>query len=128
MKNLYLKASAWASVTAMTLLPFSALAQLSDAETELEKVGAPLISTGTASDLPKLIGNLINVFLSVLGIIFVVLVVYAGYLWMTDAGEGSKAKKAKGILGTAVMGIVLTIAAYAISAFVIEQIVGAASA
>ncbi len=125
MKNLYTKIGAWISVSVMSLVPAAALAQLSEAKTQLEKVGAPL--TDSPKELPLFIGKLINVFLSVLGIIFVVLVVYAGYLWMTDAGEASKAKKAKGILGTAIIGIVLTLAAYAISNFVITNLISAST-
>lgn len=103
------------------MVPVAVSAQLSKAKTELEKV-APV---GAPRELPVLIGKLINVFLSVLGIIFVVMVVYAGYLWMTDAGEGDKVKKAKGLLGTAIIGIIITLAAYAISNFVITSLVEA---
>lgn len=121
MKNYFYRAGAWASVTALGLLPATALAQLSKAKTDLEKTGAKL--TDSPKQLPELIGNLINIFLSVLGIIFVVMVVYAGYLWMTDAGGGEKVKKAKSLLGTAIIGIVITLAAYAISSFVITSLV-----
>lgn len=121
MKNYFYRAGAWATVTAAALLPVAASAQLSKAKSELEKV-APKLSDAP-KQLPELIGNLINIFLSVLGIIFVVMVVYAGYLWMTDAGGGEKVKKAKSLLGTAIIGIIITLAAYAIANFVINALV-----
>ncbi len=125
MKELYSKIGAWVSVTAMTLAPVSVFAQLkpsTDATSDLGKVGSKLGQS--PKDLPVLIGDLINIFLSVLGIIFVVLTVYAGYLWMTASGDTAKVDKAKKLLGQAVIGLVIIVAAYAITAFVIDRIAG----
>lgn len=127
MKHIYYKFGAWVSTLPLLLLPVVTYAQLSEAQSQLGEVGKK-VGAGQEQNLPALIGKLINVFLSVLGIVFVVMVVYAGYLWMTDAGEGAKVKKAKGLLGTAIIGIIITIAAYAISNFVITQLVTAAKA
>ena len=63
-----------------------------------------------------------------MGIIFVMMVVYAGILYMTDMGEGKKVDKAKKLLQTSIIGIVIVVAAYAISSFVIAQITNAVSA
>lgn len=124
MKNLYYKVGAWMSVFAMSLAPVGVLAQLKPStEGDLKTIGDKL-GTGTPQKLPELIGGLINVFLSVLGIIFVVLVVYAGYLWMTAGGEATKVDKAKKLLGQAVIGLVIIVAAYAITAFVIDKVAG----
>jgi amino acid transporter len=104
----------------MPALTFAAL------DTNLKKVGSSITTAGeTGPKLPELIGGLINVFLSVLGIIFIVLVVYSGYLWMTAGGEAMKVDKAKKLLGQAVIGLIIVVAAYAITAFVIDRIVGA---
>ena len=65
--------------------------------------------------------------LGVLGIVFVLMVVYAGYLYMTDMGHGEKAKQAKKLIGQAVIGIVIIVLAYAISTFVISQIISAST-
>ncbi|TAL50727.1 hypothetical protein EPN81_01970 [Patescibacteria group bacterium] len=122
MKKLFLKASAWLATLPVLLLPATALAQLSDAKTDLESVGAAIGTDATTNDLPELIGNIIKVLLSVLGIIFVVLVVYAGFLYLTSAGEDDKVKKAKKLLSQSVIGLVIIVAAYAIAAFVIEAL------
>jgi hypothetical protein len=58
-----------------------------------------------------------------LGIVFLVLVVYAGFLYLTDQGAGEKAKKAMKLLTTAVIGIIIIVAAYAISNYVIGAMV-----
>lgn len=123
MKNLYYKVGAWMSVLSMSLVPVAVLAQLkpsTDANSDLGKIGTKL--GDSPKQLPELIGGLINVFLSVLGIIFVVLVVYAGYLWMTAGGEATKVDKAKKLLGQAIIGLVIIVAAYSISTFVIDRV------
>jgi len=122
MKKLVSKLGAWASVLPVLLLPAAASAQISAANTTLSEVGSAMGEESTGTDLPTLIGSLINVFLSVLGIIFVVLVVFAGYTWMMAGGDTDKVKKAKQMIANGVIGIVITVAAYAISSFVINSI------
>lgn len=112
------------SLSTLAFLPTIALAQLSNADDKLGEIGTKL--SDTPSDLPIFIGNIINVFLSLLGVIFVLYTVYAGWLWMSDQGEGKKAQKAKDMLRQAVVGMVIIIAAYAISNFVINQLITAA--
>lgn len=73
-------------------------------------------------DLPDIIGSFISVFLGLLGIIFLVLVLYAGFLWMTAQGETEKTEKAKKLLTQAVIGLVIILGAYAISGFVVDAI------
>ena len=77
------------------------------------------------SQLTSFIGRIINVMLSVLGIIFFVLLVYGGFLWMTSAGNDDKVKKAKTLITDAVIGLIIILAAYAISSFVITSLVEA---
>ena len=74
------------------------------------------------ADLPTVIGTLINIFLGLLGIIFLILVLYAGFLWMTAAGNDSKVEQAKKLLTQAVIGLILILASYAISSFVVTSV------
>lgn len=64
--------------------------------------------------MSKLIGQVISVFISLLGVIFVVLIIFAGYNWMTAAGDSGKVDKAKETLWRAVIGLIITVGAYAI--------------
>ncbi len=89
----------------------------------LGKTGLGPADVGAAgSTLPIVVGNIIRVFLSLLGIIFVVLIVYAGFLWMTAAGESEKVDKAKGIIKSAIIGLIITVMAYAITSYVIVAV------
>lgn len=60
--------------------------------------------------------------LGLLGIIFVILVIYGGFLYMTSAGESDKVKKAKNILTTAIIGVIIIFAAYAVTYFVFDVV------
>lgn len=84
-------------------------------------------NAGSQSELPVLIGGIINVVLGSLGIIFVIFVVQAGILYMTAAGDPGKVEKAKKTITQAIVGLIIIVAAYAISSFVITQLQGATS-
>lgn len=75
--------------------------------------------------LADIIGQLIKIGLSVLGVILLVLVIYAGFLWMTAGGETAKVEKAKSFMLNAVIGLVIILAAYAVTEFVILSLAGA---
>ncbi|NUM25909.1 MAG: hypothetical protein HUU49_04855 [Candidatus Buchananbacteria bacterium] len=76
----------------------------------------------TENTLPNTVGNIIKALLSLLGIIFMSYIVYAGYLWMTAAGNDEKITKAKAILRGSIIGLIIVLAAYAITQFVLVSI------
>jgi amino acid transporter len=117
----YHKVGAWLSTLPMLLIPAATFAQLSKGQADLKKIGDQ-VGDGGDKELPELIGNMIAVLLSVLGIFFVIIVVYAGFLYLSAGGEEEKVKKAKKLLGQAVIGIVIILLAYSISAFVIGSL------
>ena len=85
--------------------------------------------TGTGSDLDladedltEVIATVINIFLSILGIILLVIIIYAGFLWMTAGGNSDQVAKAKSWMINAVIGLVLIAAAYSITFFVIDRL------
>jgi len=58
----------------------------------------------------------------VLGIIAVVMVIYAGFLWLTAGGEEDKTKKATTLLFQSAIGLAVILAAYSLTYFVIYQL------
>lgn len=70
----------------------------------------------------KSIGGVINIALSLVGVIFLILTVYGGYIWMIARGEESEAKKAKDIITMAVIGLIVVMAAYVLTNFVITRL------
>jgi len=77
----------------------------------------------TATTAAELVGSVIGVALSMVGAIFLVLVFYAGYLWMTAHGEEGQVDKAKRILQTSTVGLIIALGAYSITNFVVPRIV-----
>ncbi len=80
-------------------------------------------SGAPTTNLPEMIGNLINVVLGFLGILMVVYIIWGGYLYMTGGDEG--VKKGKAMIKNAAIGMILMLAAYSISTFVISQVIKA---
>ncbi len=72
--------------------------------------------------LSQTVGQIIKIVLGLLGIIFLGLTVYAGFLWMTAAGEEEKVTKAVGILRMAVIGLIIVLAATSLTYFVLNKV------
>lgn len=69
------------------------------------------------SDVKSGVGSIIGTVLSFIGVIFLVLMIYAGILWMLSEGNEEKVKKAKGILTASIIGILIVFSAYALTAY-----------
>lgn len=62
-------------------------------------------------------GVYIGLVLSFVGVLFLGLMIYAGILWMTAAGNDQQITQAKNLLVNATIGIIIVFAAYAITVF-----------
>lgn len=76
----------------------------------------------TKYEVQPIIGAVIKTFLSILGIIFLILMIYSGYAWMTAHGDEQKVTKAKETITAAIIGLVIVLGAYAITFFVISKL------
>jgi len=68
------------------------------------------------------IAKIIQTILSFLGVIFLILMLYGGYLWMTDRGNADRMAKAQKVMEAAVIGLIIVVGAYAISYFVVNAL------
>ena len=75
---------------------------------------------GTETSLPILIGNIVRILIGMLGILFLVLTIYAGFLYLTARGDSDKVEHAKETLQRGVIGLIIISAAYAIATFVVN--------
>jgi len=97
-----------------------------DLKDQLNKAAAPGWGgePSAGNSLPGIIQTAISAFLGLLGIIFLVLIIYAGFEWMTAQGDEEKVTKAKDTLTRAVIGLIIIIAAYSITYFVFSSLPG----
>ena len=91
---------------------------LSDTVQEIDAFKNQNVSNVGTSFIQTRAGEIIGLVLSFVGVLFLMLVIYAGILWMTAQGNEQKVTKAKDLLINAVVGLVIVFAAYAITAFV----------
>lgn len=77
---------------------------------------------GGASTVPELIGTIVSSVLGFLGVIFFLLVFYAGLVWMTAQGNEEKIERSKEIISAAVVGLVIVLAAYAFTQFIFREL------
>lgn len=75
--------------------------------------------------VPLVVARAVQSVLSIVGVIFLILVIWGGAMWMVSGGNEQSITKAKQILTTAVIGLVIIMTGYSITYFIIENLVGA---
>ncbi len=110
-------------LTAMSVAVNFALAQSADSllwggtQNEVGNV------IGLGSEDPRVLAaNIIRVALGFLGIIALVLTIYAGWLWMSAAGNMEKIEKAKKVLTGAIIGLLIILLSFGITTFVLNKL------
>jgi len=84
-------------------------------------------STGLGSEDPRVIvANIINIILGFLGIITVVLIIYAVVAGATT-GDSEKAAQTKNVLIAAVIGLIIILASFALTRFILNSIIQSTS-
>lgn len=105
----------------LALIPTTTWAQgIKDAQAKL----APIANSAGLSgqnNLENVVGTIVNAALSLVGLIFLVLMVYAGFTWMLAQGDEGKIDKSKEIIKACIIGLVITASAYAITFFVTNR-------
>jgi len=103
-------------MTAVFLLPNFAFAL----DVGTEAIGNEIALSN--QDPRVLVARIINVFLGFLGVIAIILVIYAGWLWMTSGGDPAKIDKAKSVLKSAVIGLVIILSSWGITLFLLNRL------
>jgi len=91
----------------------------------------PAFNTQTSQDssyfgssfLTTKVGQIVGLVLSFIGVIFLILMIYAGILWMTASGNEQQVTKAKGLMMNAIIGMIIVFAAYAITSFIGSEVI-----
>jgi len=110
-------------ILTVLLLSAAGMAKADNLGDAWNKLGLTASSAGYAENSPEaVIAYGIQIVLSFVGVVFLILMIYGGFLWMTARGVEEQVTKAKNIIIAAIIGLIIVIAAYAISYFVIKQL------
>ncbi|MFH1890504.1 MAG: pilin [Candidatus Kuenenbacteria bacterium] len=85
----------------------------------------PLSKQGGPMNPEVLYGRIITGLLSFVGIASLAAFVYAGFIFLISAGNPERVKKAKDVMVYAVIGVVVSMASYAILSFIFKTLEGA---
>ena len=71
----------------------------------------------------KIIGRVIGIGLSFVGILFLGLLIYGGVTWMMARGNEEDVKKSMDLIQAAIFGIIIVLLAYAITVFITDAFI-----
>jgi hypothetical protein len=121
MKRVILAIVALASITfgAFALVPNTALAASGASKDQVcSGIGGCNDST---NNITNTIRNAINLFSAIVGIIAVIVILVAGFQYVTAAGDSSKVSNAKTTLIYAIVGLIVAALSQAIVQFVLKK-------
>ena len=113
-------------LTLLLGLPTTTLAAFSSDPTATTATGNLDSVAGTVGikgpDIYTFIGKTLAGFIGFLGLIFLILIVYAGILYLTALGEEERIKKSKRLLTWAVIGMLIIVGAFTLTTFVFNRL------
>lgn len=86
-----------------------------------QKTGHSALSVSN-SEPEEIIGLVINAIIVLIGTIFLILIIYAGYTWMTARDNQGKAEEAMKTIKNSILGLLITLSAYAITYFIFKSL------
>lgn len=116
-------------LTAILVLPFFVFAEDNSTSTS----GSPALETlktvatgggySAEAKLEVVVGTVISGALSLLGAIFIILIIIGGYRWMTAGGNEKGVEDAQNYIKRAIIGLIVTLSAWAIWSFLLQKLV-----
>ena len=92
--------------------------------TEPVQLPNPLGTGAEKTNIPTLLGNVVNAILGIVGSLALVMFIYGGIIWMTSSGNAEQVTKGKNIVIWATIGLVVIFSAYALVSFVLTKALG----
>ncbi len=81
-----------------------------------------LCDRGTEDQLMTTVGNVLNAIYGIIAIIAVIMIVIAGIKYSTSQGDPGKVQGAKNTIMYAIIGLIITISAFAITNFILSAL------
>lgn len=112
------------ALTAIMIIPYFVFAETaaaidekasSNPMTMLKTIGEKSFNKETNENtFVEIAGLVVNIALSILGVIFIVLMIIAGYTWMMASGNEQKVTESKSTIKRAIIGLIIVLASWAI--------------
>lgn len=85
-----------------------------------QEIGAAFgeVPGAVQKDIRVTMAKIIKVFLGLLGLIFLIMIIWAGFKWMTSGGNEEQVKEARDQMLRAVIGLAIILASWGITEFV----------
>ena len=97
-------------------------AQTVFADYGLKETGKTAFGKTPTGSIQGTIGNVIGAGLTMVGVLFLVLMIYGGVIWMLARGNEQQSKKALDTIIAAVIGLVIVLGSYALTKFVFTSV------
>lgn len=80
------------------------------------------------TDVYTISARIVQVGLGIVGLVFFILIFYAGYKWLTARGEEESIKNARGTIIASIIGLMIVVGSYAATNFVVNRLIGGETA
>src|SRR3989344_99505 len=103
-------------------LPQSVFAQTQSLIDKMKQnIGWLALDVSNSDDPEFFIGQILEKLFGFLAVVFFILMIWGGILWMTAAGNDSKVDKAKKIIISAAIGIAIVLTSYLITVLILNS-------
>jgi len=88
----------------------------------LDQFGTTVYNTQTPKDIRMVVILVVKAFLGLIGTIFLINIVIAGYKWMTAAGNEDSVAEAKKYMSAGVIGLIIVLMSWALAKFIVDNL------
>jgi amino acid transporter len=110
-----------AQIASILNTPSAGASSLWDAQEGKSQIAPKFGENTNPTDVRAVTINIIKVFLSFMGIIFLIMIIFAGFRWMTAAGNEERVKDAQSQITAATIGMLIILSAFLITNFVVQR-------
>lgn len=87
------------------------------------KFGNTMYGSASVTNFFTTFGLIINVLLSLMGLLVFFFIIVGGFYWMTAAGDTKQVQKAKDLIRNSIIGLLVILSSLAISSFLQTQLI-----
>lgn len=112
-------------LTASPLLAANPLVDNPLVDEAAKKAGFNIDAEDSETFFIEALGKVIFTFVSLLGILFVILIIYGAYIWMYARGNENEVERARHIIRDAIVGIIVLAGSYSVWLLIQKFLFGA---